>query len=326
MVHQTGLWNDFHSSLFEPRSSGKRRKKDEVRNWQLQLKKGLPSSVYTEQKLTIDVKLVDANTGDIVKLGPQSSVKVEVMVVDSDHENWTHEDLKKPLDPRKGKAPLLSGDLQVNLNGGTGVLHNVCFTDNSSWTRSGKFRLAVRVLPEHHEYISEAISEPITVKAKRGQAYEKHYPPQPEDELWRFEKIGKDGSFRLKNFGISTVREFLQQHDMDPKRLREILGMKMDKNWEGLIAHAKTCPLNGNRNENNESDSGRQLTDHNADRVHRADDKFSPKQEVTGKFSSFRYLLCNLRGIARDLRISVKFILYCQLISHLFLWGTNELS
>ncbi|KAF8030003.1 hypothetical protein BT93_E2428 [Corymbia citriodora subsp. variegata] len=63
-----------------------------------------------------------------------------------------------------------------------------------------------------------------------------------------------------------------------------------NKNWEVLIAHAKTCPLNGNRYEDNQSDSGRQLTDHNGDRVHRADDKFSPKQEnnedTIGKASS----------------------------------------
>ncbi|KAF7848310.1 hypothetical protein BT93_L2107 [Corymbia citriodora subsp. variegata] len=154
--------------------SGKRQKKGVVRNWQLRLKNELSSPVFTEQKLTIEVELVDANTGDVVKFGPESSVKLEVVVVDSDYEtvgchNWTQEDFDKSVvRPREEKGPLLVGNVG-NLNRGTGVLRNVRFTDNSSWTRSKTFRLAVRASPEYRENIREAISGPITVKAKRGQ-------------------------------------------------------------------------------------------------------------------------------------------------------------
>ncbi|KAL3740290.1 hypothetical protein ACJRO7_021551, partial [Eucalyptus globulus] len=156
------------------RSSSKRRKRDEGRNWQLQFEKALPSSIYTEEKLTIDVKLVDANTGDIVKSGPESSVKVEAVVLKGDSEivsydNWTWEGFEKSIEKeREGKAPLLSGRF-VNLNRGTGVLDDVRFTDNSSWTRSKTFRLGLRVSPEYHEVIREAITEPIRVKENRGQ-------------------------------------------------------------------------------------------------------------------------------------------------------------
>lgn len=42
--------------------------------------------------------------------------------------------------------------------------------------------------------------------------YKKHYPPALKDEVWRLEKIGKDGSFhkRLNKSGILTVEDFLR--------------------------------------------------------------------------------------------------------------------
>lgn len=61
--------------------------------------------------------------------------------------------------------------------------------------------------------------------------------------------------------------------------------MKKNK-WDKLREHAETCCLNGNPHLSldNESDdrNGRQLTDHTADQVHCAADKFSPNQEEHG--------------------------------------------
>ncbi|KAF8030001.1 hypothetical protein BT93_E2426 [Corymbia citriodora subsp. variegata] len=57
-------------------------------------------------------------------------------------------------------------------------------------------------------------------------------------------------------------------------------------NWDKLRQHAETCCLNGNPHLSldNESDhqNGHKLTDHTADRVHHAADKFSFKQENHG--------------------------------------------
>lgn len=54
--------------------------------------------------------------------------------------------------------------------------------------------------------------------------YKKHYPPALNDEVWRLEKIGKDGSFhkRLNKAGIFTVEDFLRLVVRDPKRLRSV--------------------------------------------------------------------------------------------------------
>lgn len=54
--------------------------------------------------------------------------------------------------------------------------------------------------------------------------YKKHYPPALSDEVWRLEKIGKDGSFhrRLNNEGIFTVEDFLRLVVRDSQKLRNV--------------------------------------------------------------------------------------------------------
>ncbi|XP_056171729.1 calmodulin-binding protein 60 D-like [Syzygium oleosum] len=244
------------------RSSGKCRKKDEVRNLQLQFKTRLSLPLFTGQKLEgehgapIVVILINANTGDIVESGPESSVKLDVVVIDGDFKKedddyWTKEEFEKyVVKEREGKRPLLTGNLEVILKGGTGVLGELAFTDNSSWNRSKKFRLGLRVSPGYCENIRicEAKTEAFTVKEHRGESYKKHYPPASDDEVWRLANIAKDGSShkRLNEAGIYKVEEFLRQLSMDSKKLRNILGKGMtDKKWKVLLDHAKTCTLNG---------------------------------------------------------------------------------
>lgn len=54
--------------------------------------------------------------------------------------------------------------------------------------------------------------------------YKKHYPPALNDEVWRLEKIGKDGSFhkRLNKSGIFTVEDFLRLVVRDSQKLRNV--------------------------------------------------------------------------------------------------------
>ena len=45
-----------------------------------------------------------------------------------------------------------------------------------------------------------------------------------QDEVWRLEKIGKDGAFhkKLSKEGINTVQDFLKLSVVDPRRLRQV--------------------------------------------------------------------------------------------------------
>ncbi|KAF5183982.1 Calmodulin-binding protein 60 b [Thalictrum thalictroides] len=244
------------------RSSPKRIEGPDGRSLQLHFRSRLSLPLFTggkvegEQGAAIHVVLVDATTGHVVTSGSESSVKLDVIVLEGDFNNeddegWTQEEFESHVvKEREGKRPLLTGDVQVTLKEGVGTLGELTFTDNSSWIRSRKFRLGLKVASGYGEgmRIREAKTDAFTVKDHRGELYKKHYPPALNDEVWRLEKIGKDGSFhkRLNKAGIRTVEDFLRLVVRDSQRLRNILGSGMsNKMWDVLVEHAKTCVLGG---------------------------------------------------------------------------------
>ncbi|KAK4769130.1 hypothetical protein SAY86_027280 [Trapa natans] len=244
------------------RASPKRIEGPDGRNLQLQFRSHLSLPLFTggkvegEQGAAIHVVLSDANTGHVVTFGPEASVKLDVVVLEGDFnteedEGWTQEEFESHVvKEREGRRPLLTGDLQVTLKEGVGTLGELTFTDNSSWIRSRKFRLGLKVASGFCEgiRIREAKTKAFTVKDHRGELYKKHYPPALNDEVWRLEKIGKDGSFhkRLNNHGIFIVQDFLRLVVRDQQKLRNILGSGMsNKMWDALLEHAKTCVLSG---------------------------------------------------------------------------------
>uniref|UniRef100_A0A2N9HA16 Uncharacterized protein n=1 Tax=Fagus sylvatica TaxID=28930 RepID=A0A2N9HA16_FAGSY len=136
----------------------------ESRSLQLKLVNSLSLPVFTGARIkgeariegedcsNIQVALIDALTGQTVITGPESLAKVEIVVLEGDfdgdeNDNWTGEEFKNNIvREREGKKPLLTGDAFVNLKEGTGVVGEISFTDNSSWTRSRRFRLTARVV------------------------------------------------------------------------------------------------------------------------------------------------------------------------------------
>ncbi|WZZ89961.1 hypothetical protein YC2023_118540 [Brassica napus] len=242
-------------------SSPKRIEGPDGRNLRLQFRSRLSLPLFTggrvegEQGAAIHVVLIDANTGRAVVYGPEASAKLEVVVLEGDFNNeddegWTQEEFESHVvKERQGKRPLLTGDLYVTLKEGVGTLGELVFTDNSSWIRSRKFRLGLRVASGCCDgmRIREAKTEAFIVKDHRGECM-KHYPPALNDDVWRLEKIGKDGAFhkKLNAAGISTVEDFLRTMVRDSARLRTILGSGMsNKMWDALVEHAKTCVLSG---------------------------------------------------------------------------------
>ncbi|XXG51641.1 hypothetical protein AAC387_Pa03g0165 [Persea americana] len=232
------------------------------RNLQLRFQSMLPDSFFTKRKVEgkrgapIHVKLIDTSTGHVVRSGPESCVKLKVVVVEGDFNNeddddWIQEDFESRIvKEREGKSPLLTGELHVHLKEGVGSLGKLSFTDNSSWTRSKKFRVGLKVASGLREGIRvlEAITNPFDVKDCRGEVYKKHDLPALDDEVWRLKKIKKNGPFqvRLNDNGIFIVEDFLWLLGTDPKGLRKILGSGMrEKMWDALVQHAKTCDLRG---------------------------------------------------------------------------------
>ncbi|KAM7478433.1 hypothetical protein LguiA_026646 [Lonicera macranthoides] len=246
----------FHSS---PRSPLTQIESSGSRAWQLHFQSKLPSALFTGSSIESEdgepVKLiiVDANSKKMITSGPLSSIKIDIVALDGDfgikdEEDWSVKDFNANIvHEREGKRPLVTGDLVVTLTDGVGFIGDISFTDNSRWVRCRKFRLGARVQSiSMGERIREARSEGFVVKDHRGESYKKHHPPSLGDEIWRLEKISKDGVFhrKLSSKGISTVKDFLQLHVTDPSTLRNILGGRMsNKTWGTIIEHASACVL-----------------------------------------------------------------------------------
>lgn len=228
------------------------------RRLQLQFLSSLSLPVFTGTRIeggdcnTLKVALIDACTGKTVPSGIGSSATVEIVVLEGDFDsnegdNWTAEEFNNNIvRERQGKKALLSGNALLNLEEGVGLVGDLTFTDNSSWTRSRKFRLGARILDnsDDADRVREAKSESFVVRDHRGELYKKHHPPYLSDEVWRLEKIGKEGAFhkRLNKETIKTVKDFLALSYLNPTRLRNILGTGMSaKMWEATVEHAKSC-------------------------------------------------------------------------------------
>ncbi|WCJ21929.1 Calmodulin binding protein-like [Euphorbia peplus] len=234
-------------------------------NLQLIFRRNLALPIFTGSKIvdsqgdSLQILLVETmNCGQTVQTSLPHPIKVEIVVLDGDfpsydENNWTNETFdSKILKERTGKRPLLAGDcLTVTLRDGIASIGEIEFTDNSSWIRGRKFRIGARVVPASSPAvpIREAITHAFVVKDHRGELYKKHHPPMLDDEVWRLEKIGKDGAFhkKLSSDNINSVQDFLKLSIVDPQKLRRILGPGMsEKMWEVTIKHARKCVM-GNK-------------------------------------------------------------------------------
>ncbi|CAN6306913.1 unnamed protein product [Urochloa humidicola] len=234
--------------------------KTSSKRYKLQFQGNLPQTLFTgnrveaESKQPLRIMLTDAATSQTVTSGPLSSMKVELLVLDGDFnaderlEHTEKEFSESVVFEREGKRPLLSGEVIIVLEKGVASIRDISFTDNSSWIRSRKFRLGARMsrASSIEERVQEAVSNPFLVKDHRGEVYKKHHPPALADDVWRLEKIGKDGVFhkKLADFGIHTVQDFLRNLVMDQYGLRSLLGSGMsNKMWESTVEHARECVL-----------------------------------------------------------------------------------
>ncbi|OIT06177.1 PREDICTED: protein SAR DEFICIENT 1-like [Nicotiana attenuata] len=245
------------------RSPSLRIKAMEPSNLRLIFNKKPSLPIFTNSKIVdshghpLQLLLVDATGDCLVPTTLASPIKVEIVVLDGDFpigENeatWTNEEFNKNMvKERVGKRPLLTGELNITMRDGVVSLGDLEFTDNSSWIRSRKFRIGAKVVHvgkgQNNVRILEAMTDSFMVKDHRGELYKKHYPPALGDDVWRLEKIGKDGTFhkKLTSHGIKTVQDFLKLANIDSEKLRRILGSGMsEKMWEVTYRHAKTCEM-----------------------------------------------------------------------------------
>ncbi|TKY44729.1 SAR DEFICIENT 1 protein [Spatholobus suberectus] len=208
---------------------------------QLWFSKRLSLPIFTGTRILdvdgnpVNIVLMDKSGGQLVPTSLPHALKLEIVVLDGDFpyvdsEDWTSEEFNRHVvKERSGKRPLLAGELNLIMRDGTAPTGDIEFTDNSCWIRCRKFRVAVRAALGSNQgvRIREGMTEAFVVKDHRGELYKKHHPPMLHDDVWRLEKIGKDGAFhsKLSSAGIKTVQDFLKLAAVDTLKLRKILGM-----------------------------------------------------------------------------------------------------
>ncbi|KAH9567474.1 hypothetical protein CY35_03G029500 [Sphagnum magellanicum] len=210
--------------------------------------------VRNEDGSALQVELVDIKTGQLVEDGAVSSARFKILVLkgdfesDNDGDSWppaTSSLTKSIVKPRDGKKKLLAGgDLIVTLKGGKGNLSTeLHFTDNSSWIRGRKFRLALQLLPGcsfDGLHIREAITEPFAVKDKRGKPNMKRKAPSNNDPVCRLHGIANGLSKCLNENGIYTVADFLRASEKDPEKLQNVILNKMpEKKFKAALEMAR---------------------------------------------------------------------------------------
>ncbi|KAI3454543.1 hypothetical protein Pfo_011206 [Paulownia fortunei] len=200
------------------------------------------------------VALVDKTTGLVVHCGPESSAKVEILVLnasgDDNEHNWSLEEFNNRI-IREGdkKKPHFAKSNYIYLKEGVGILSNAKLGHDSNWMKSCKCRLGARIVENFRGIkVQEASTESFLVLDSRSKLYGKHHPPSLSDHVWRLENIGKDGApcKRLNEKNILTVRDFLFLHSIDPQRLQKIVGAGA-KMWKATVDHAQTCVIDDKR-------------------------------------------------------------------------------
>ncbi|XP_010537458.1 PREDICTED: protein SAR DEFICIENT 1 [Tarenaya hassleriana] len=246
------------------RSSSFRIEAQETPTLKLIFSKKLAQPIFTGSKITdvdknpLEIQLVEMKNGSFVKVNLNRLIKLDIVALHGDFptgnsgENWSSEEFESNIvKERDGKRPLLAGEVTVIVRNGVGTISDIEFTDNSSWIRSRKFRIGAKVARGSCQdvRIREAMTEAFVVRDHRGELYKKHHPPMLEDDVWRLEKIGKEGAFhkKLSAEGVNTVQDFLKLSIVDPPRLKMIMGPGMsEKMWEVTLKHARECVM-GNK-------------------------------------------------------------------------------
>ncbi|CAA0820890.1 Calmodulin-binding protein 60 A [Striga hermonthica] len=197
----------------------------------------------------VRVAIVDNTNEQIVSCGPESSAKVEILVLDASDDvindySPSHEDFNKNIIREDDKKrPHFPKSYYIYLDKGLGILLNAKFGHDSSWMKSCSCRLGARVVGNLRGVeVKEGLTESFSVLDSRSKLYGNHYPPSLSDHVWRLENIRKDGPrCKLLNekLKVFTVGDFLFLLSIDPQRLQKIIdcGAK----WNATVDHARTC-------------------------------------------------------------------------------------
>lgn len=120
----------------------------------------------------LKLALVDAASGQIVQCGPESSAKVEIVLLDDncdDENNMTHENFERRIIGAGDKEkPHFTKSVYIYLDKGVCSLSDVKLGQDSDWTKNYNCRLGARIVQIFRGIVvQEAWTAPFKVQDNR---------------------------------------------------------------------------------------------------------------------------------------------------------------
>lgn len=189
----------------------------ESRSLELKFSNNINGPIFTgipigEEGSTLNLHLIDPRTQNIINSGPESSAKVEIVVLEKDFTSCS------------GDKSLIRGDPHVTLKDGSVSVSHISFKHTRVPMRKRELRLGARaVYPYNGTRITQAVTQPFFVKDRRSMS-KSQKPLTLEYEVWKMQTIGKGGPFhtRLMKENIKTVRDFLTQYFLSHEKLLSV--------------------------------------------------------------------------------------------------------
>lgn len=136
------------------------------------------SKIIDEDNNPLQVILVDDSNNDhsIAPVNLDRPIRLDIVALHGDFpsgDKWSSDEFDRNIvKERDGKRPLLAGDVTVTVRNGVGTIGDIEFTDNSSWIRSRKFKIGVKVAKGSScqgVAVCEAMTEAFNVRDHRGE-------------------------------------------------------------------------------------------------------------------------------------------------------------
>ncbi|XP_047310726.1 calmodulin-binding protein 60 B-like isoform X1 [Impatiens glandulifera] len=234
--------------------SGAAGSSSEPRYMELRFSSNVSETVWTAEPIrgegnsSILVTLFDVHTGETVISGPESSAKLEIVILKGsfDRDDWTAEEFSQNIIKEMNEKNILKGNVLLELKGGIGTLGDLSILHDKNWKPVSKLRLGARFVDTFQNIrVKEAKTNTFTMKDKRMKDNRKGVEVVSlSDNVSRLKNIGQRGPIveRLMEKNIKTIKDFLSLYFARPDELRRILGRGWSEaKMQATINHALKC-------------------------------------------------------------------------------------
>ncbi|KAF2593902.1 hypothetical protein F2Q70_00044614 [Brassica cretica] len=209
------------------------------------------SKIIDEDNNPLQIILVNDSNNDhyIAPVNLDRPIRLDIVALHGDFpsgDKWSSDEFDRNIvKERDGKRPLLAGDVTVTVRNGVGTIGDIEFTDNSSWIRSRKFKIGVKVAKGSSGQgvaVCEAMTEAFNVRDHRGEYFD-------DEKLYRTARlvtaavIAKvhtiDWTIELLKTDTLTAGMRINWYGFLGKKVKDTIGARFGPILSGLVGMKK---------------------------------------------------------------------------------------